>query len=432
MKGLNSIRFLLILSIVIAWPIPLSVADEPAKEPPVSLAFDEKLFSYHKELPKEAPPLFDFSGGKVFTRMVWGKEWRVEKVEDGLLCSWGDEKVKWVPKPWHPAYYKTAGPTLWDRWADLGRLPWVPLEERREWNGAEWWHISSDAQQMTGYAMDRLGESSNIVISPKGKERVKKALEWWRSYFLDETKQLLPENERNVVMRKYYNVLLYPDDVKGMSFRSLSYFPHLNKPDENWLYLPSVRKVRRLSEASREDYVPGAMNRNEDYVLTFPIHNYKVLRAELFKDPGPERYGYGTSYQEQNIPRLDSIGAPCLVIEVTPYKEKWWFAKLYRYINILGACGTFEEAFNSKGERIRDTNCSNTLRVPDKFPFHLMWADWGVYEYDTGYRSTLAHAPWERCRYGDKFEEGYDVGIPESLFTDETMVREVRSLYYWR
>lgn len=87
--------------------------------------------------------------------------------------------------------------------------------------------------------------------------------------------------------------------------------------------------------------------------------------------------------------------------------------------------------FNEKGELIRDMNCGNVLRLPENFPFHLMYSDWGVYEYDTGYRNSGAHVPWKGSKYGE-FEEYHDVGIPESTWSDETMCHEFSTCLFWR
>ena len=47
--------------------ITLSVAGAASEEPPISRAFVEKLLTYQKPLPKEAPQLFDFSGSYSLT-----------------------------------------------------------------------------------------------------------------------------------------------------------------------------------------------------------------------------------------------------------------------------------------------------------------------------------------------------------------------------
>ncbi len=63
--------------------------------------------------------------------------------------------------------------------------------------------------------------------------------------------------------RKYFGkekrtVLFYksPRNVKGTGFLTIDY-PEAEKEDDQWIYLPAMRKVRRISAAARGDYFMG-------------------------------------------------------------------------------------------------------------------------------------------------------------------------------
>ncbi len=63
--------------------------------------------------------------------------------------------------------------------------------------------------------------------------------------------------------RKYYGdekrtliIYLKPRNVKGTAFLTWDY-PDADKDDDQWLYLPAMRKVRRISASDRGDYFLG-------------------------------------------------------------------------------------------------------------------------------------------------------------------------------
>jgi predicted RND superfamily exporter protein len=65
------------------------------------------------------------------------------------------------------------------------------------------------------------------------------------------------------VLRKYFNdskrIVIYyksPSNIRGTSFLTYDY-DDINRDDDQWLYLPSMRKVKRISASDRGDYFLG-------------------------------------------------------------------------------------------------------------------------------------------------------------------------------
>lgn len=107
--------------------------------------------------------------------------------------------------------------------------------------------------------------------------------------------------------RKYYenekrSVVFYrsPSNVKGTAFLTIDYNDP-NKEDDQWLYLPSLRKVRRIAAENRRDYFLGTDLTYEDLRRETRINDsdyaWKTLGAETIED------------------------CPCYVIEGTPVSE---------------------------------------------------------------------------------------------------------------
>ena len=69
-----------------------------------------------------------------------------------------------------------------------------------------------------------------------------------------------------------------PRDVKGTAFLS---FSHVIKPDDQWLYLPALKRVKRISSANKSGPFMGSQFSFED-LASFEVDkfNYKYLRDE--------------------------------------------------------------------------------------------------------------------------------------------------------
>ncbi len=86
------------------------------------------------------------------------------------------------------------------------------------------------------------------MIDRRGKERVRET-KTYRKYFGEEKRTVL-----------FY---LSPKNVKGTGFLTYDY-PNLEVDDDQWLYLPALRKARRISASDRGDYFLGTDFSYED------------------------------------------------------------------------------------------------------------------------------------------------------------------------
>lgn len=92
-------------------------------------------------------------------------------------------------------------------------------------------------------------------------------------------------------MRKYFDqekrlaiFYLTPTSVKGTAFLTFDY-PDPSVDDDQWLYMPALRKTRRISAANRGDYFLGTDLTYEDIKLETRIsredYNYKTISKEI-------------------------------------------------------------------------------------------------------------------------------------------------------
>lgn len=75
-----------------------------------------------------------------------------------------------------------------------------------------------------------------------------------------------------------------PTNVKGTAFLTYDY-PEQDKDDDQWLYLPALRKTRRISASDKGDYFLGTDLTYEDIKLGPKLskydYDYQVIRTEM-------------------------------------------------------------------------------------------------------------------------------------------------------
>lgn len=89
---------------------------------------------------------------------------------------------------------------------------------------------------------DRQASMEMVLINKNGKERIRSIKSFSKDYGKD---------------KKSVMVFLKPADVKGTGFLSWEY-DEQDKDDDRWLYMPALKKARRISGKSKNDYFMGS------------------------------------------------------------------------------------------------------------------------------------------------------------------------------
>ena len=377
-----------------------------------------------------------FGGEVVIKQMIAGKEYRVEKAEKPKTywVYYGDEKLLWEPKPWQVKDLKEQGPGFYDRWTQKG-LPRpldTSMEEREKLTGNQVYRAWMDVEE-TGPMLDYKGGSGMYIIDKAGGERFRIFSQWKRAYYRR------PEIYKNEgVINKRFFSMIYPDDIRGLGML-VKVYDDPKRDQDTWLYLPSVRRIRRMSTGAKEDFAFGTPARNEDFPIMDPyLHNYKVVGIELFKDPGPQVFGFGNSeYEIPNIKkhvhaRIDGIGAPCFVVECTRGPKKWWFEKKIQYIGIKDFSMYLEKAYDQSGNLRRIAELPfrpGNECYPEANPNYLLWASWPMHDLHTGYKFVcVGSARQDKSVLEEVF---FDSDYSENIYTPEMLTREFTSTTLW-
>ena len=139
------------------------------------------------------------------------------------------------------------------------------------------------ADKVYNRAAPENGESdmTMTLINSKGKERQRFLHQYFKDY---------GEIEKSTMFFKS------PADVKNTSFMNYTYDDE--RDDDQWLYLPALKKVKRISGGSKDDYFMGSDFTYEDMEKRNPNKDHhQLLKTETL------------------------AGETCYVVESTPREE---------------------------------------------------------------------------------------------------------------
>ncbi len=202
---------------------------------------------------------------------------------------------------------------------------------------------------------------------------------------------------KTIALRKYFGkekrlVIFYetPSSVKGTGFLTFDY-PEASKDDDQWLYLPALRKTRRISAANRGDYFLGTDLTYEDIKLETKIskddYNYKTLKIEKIDD--------NDCYLIQATPKNDAIAK-----ELGYSKAHFWVdAKLW----IMRK----SESWDIAGNHLKTVKISDIKIVQEIWTYHRI----DVINHKTKHETVF------------KFENiDYKTVLSDDYFTEEALV----------
>jgi len=146
-----------------------------------------------------------------------------------------------------------------------------------------------DADGILGRVRDRndgddvYSDLKLVLIDEKGGTRVRELLYLQRDYGRDEKLTL------------YFTE---PSDVKGVAFQSVTYDEKLGKDDDQWIYLPAFRQIRRIASADKRGSFMGS--------------EYAYIDMEKLRV---------ADYRQKLVGEEVVLGQPCWVIERIPVSE---------------------------------------------------------------------------------------------------------------
>lgn len=180
-----------------------------------------------------------------------------------------------------------------------------------------------------------------------------------------------------------------PKNVKDTAFLTWDY-AEPGREDDQWLYLPALRKTRRIAGADRGGWFLGTDFSYEDMK--------KETRVSL------------EDYTRRTVGRDQVDGKPCLVVESIPVSDE--VARELGYGKVL-ACVDPEiwmvrrsEFWDERGRRLKTTSVRDVRRVDGIWTPHVIEAR----NHQTGHRTVFTFS-----------EVDYEAPVPEDLFTERSL-----------
>lgn len=365
---------------------------------------------------------------------IAGKPYSVApgKVPGTFDVAWGSQAMVWKPEPWMSPRYRRLGPRYYAQWTAPGLpLPFnVPLAKRDKLPARDLVDRCLADSYFPPYIDNGWDIYVNDVYLPNGSLRTKsEGLEFYASFESGKGKEFLTNAQASKVKRLYLWQLLSPEELRGEGGITTIFYEENLEPEDT-LYLPTVRKMRRLAGAVAKQYFPGTISRYEDdeYSFALPDLNYRLVGTTLFNPPESLK-GYGPN-DVPSAKRVGDAGDVDLIIEITPKPGvSWWYAKRLYYCGMLTMAQSFSQEYDANGHEIRTLThmlqtgsqyhigSPNGPAAPD---WWTLWGYLGVVEKTSGFTE-------------DSYTEvgGFNAKVSPSIFSADQLDRQSLSLQEW-
>ncbi|MDY0199717.1 MAG: outer membrane lipoprotein-sorting protein [Tenuifilaceae bacterium] len=213
---------------------------------------------------------------------------------------------------------------------------------------------------------DTQGNLSMTLTNNRGEQRERNL----KQYIKDDGK-----------VEKKIMYFLSPADVRNTSFMNWSYSD--GQSDNQWIYLPALKRVRRISSDSKSDYFMGSDFTFDDLGDRHPNQDsHKLLREETID------------------------GKECYVVESTPKESGYIYSKTITWVMKDNYLGLKREFYDDRSTLLKVLTIKNYAKI-DGF--------WTILE-------TEMHNVQRDHKTTIKFTEVQkNKGIPDSRFTERSM-----------
>lgn len=165
---------------------------------------------------------------------------------------------------------------------------------------------------------DQISEANWTLTNSKGKTRKRHTLRYWKDY-----------DGNDGLSSKSFIYFNFPPDVKDTTFLSWSQ-EDAEADDDQWIYLPALRKVRRIASGDKENSFMGSDIIYDDMAdREVEEDSHKLLRVE-----------------EEN-------GTKFYVLESIPKKVKYIYSKKLRWVNAENWTEPRIEFYDRKGRLLK-------------------------------------------------------------------------------
>lgn len=216
---------------------------------------------------------------------------------------------------------------------------------------------------------DSKGNLTMSLINAQGNKRVRKIKQFIKDFGKVEKKIMF---------------FMSPADVRNTSFVNWSYTGE-GKDDDQWIYLPALKKIKRISSSSKSDYFMGSDFTYDDLGDRKPeADDHKLIREEVFK------------------------GEQCYVVESVPKDEEYMYSRTVTWIIKDKWIGLKKEFYDE------DEDLLKTLNVKKFEKIEGLWII---------LHSEMINVQKKHTTRMELSDVKINTGIPDRQFTERMMKR---------
>lgn len=258
-----------------------------------------------------------------------------------------------------------------------------------------------------GMTADEIMQVENFV---KYTKFARDASFYGKAYFIDKSNAVRERETtrlRITLGRKsddiaYKDLVMFtaPAQVKGLATLTWTYMDPKRQQD-SWLWVPSLKKIRKISAANADDSFMGSDFTVED-ILTrrFEDETYTLLKEENFK-------GYDCEFDKKTYYK----NTPCFMIEAKPVKSPWYYSKRILWVDKSTGGGVYEEKYDSNGKMSMTIfKAFEVYKVDGKdYPAQVLLEGKDL---RTAHRTVITNSDIK-----------FDTGIPEDKLTEQALMQ---------
>ena len=178
-----------------------------------------------------------------------------------------------------------------------------------------------------------------------------------------------------------------PADVRNTSFMNWSY-DDPNRDDDQWIYLPALKRVKRISSDSKGDYFMGSDFTYDDLGDRKPEEDtHKILREETLK------------------------GEQCYVIESIPKDEDYMYSRTVTWVVKDKWIGLKKEFYDEDGDYLKTLE----IKKYEKIKGYWIITETEMHNVQKNHTTRMSLT-----------DVVIDSGIKDSMFTERMMKRGLR------
>jgi len=188
--------------------------------------------------------------------------------------------------------------------------------------------------------------------------------------------------------------------VRGMGTLTWTYM-NPKRQQDTWLWVPSLKRIRKISSANADDSFLGSDFTNEDIITRrFEDETYNLIKVENFK-------GYPCEFDKKTYYK----DTPCFVIEAKPKRSPWYYSKRILWVDKNTGGGIYEEMYDAKGRMFKTIFKEYVVyKVNDKeYPVQSILEGRDL---RTGHRTVIVNSDIK-----------LDQGFSENLFSERALMQ---------